>query len=118
MSALTVRTVAALAVTLTVWSCGRERADTLSDVNGVLMPCREVGRVSSYLDAPSVLLNDRPDQRFTTVEFTWDGLTVGSVVVRGRPPARTIGRRVKICDDGFLVVGRRGVYPIVEDDER
>ena len=106
------RILSVIVAAFTVASCGMGRADYLSEVNGALLPCRDVGRVHRVVPTPSTVSRDAGPLT-TSIELTQNGRLAETVVVVGRPPGRVIGRRAKICDEAFLVIGRTRSYPIV-----
>jgi hypothetical protein len=110
--AFALRILSVIVATFTVASCGIGRADYLSEVNGALLPCRDVGRVHRLVPTPPTVSRDA-GALTTTIELTQNGRLAEMVLVVGRPPGLVIGRRAKICDKAFLVIGRTRSYPIL-----
>lgn len=92
------------------------RVDYVAEVNGAPLPCREAGRIARATQDPDASIEARIDEVFTSVDLSQDDGAPETVSVAGEIPTRAVGRRAKVCNEQFLVVGMdRDPYPIISD---
>lgn len=102
---------------LLVFTAGcSSRVDYLADVNGAPLPCREAGRIASAVRGAEGSIETQSGQPITSVELVQDREPAETLVVAGQVSVRAVGRRAKVCNEQFLVVGAgRTPYAIVGD---
>jgi len=102
-------------VFMTLSAC-TQRVDYVADVNGAPLPCREAGRIASAVPAPGASIERPTKEPVTAVELVQDREPAETLVIAGQISVRAVGRRAKVCNEQFLVVGAgRTPYSIVGD---
>jgi hypothetical protein len=95
------------------------RVDYVADVNGALLPCREAGRIARATENLDASIEGRVDEVFTSVDLSRNDGASERLSVAGQIPTRAVGRRAKVCNEQFLVVGlNRDPYSIIGDRRR
>ena len=98
--ARTTRLMSSVVMAVVVAGCGT-RVDYVDDSTGVPLPCREAGRIRSMAPVAASVGIAGPA---TTIEVMSADHPGETVLVKGRPPNRMRGRRIKICDERLLLI--------------